>query len=131
LESGPFSRDDEPLPIWTYRNGKYYLHVRHPDEYRVQNMNAAEDLHKMVERPRCGRQEPTLRVWLTIRRFYRLCWLKVFYKQNFDEVFQVSNKAAIFGYESPRDSQNHQPPFLRIRFPASLASVLHFEAVRR
>src|SRR5437879_2565620 len=52
-----------------------------------------------------------------------------FYKQDFDEAFQVSSKAVIFGFKNTRDSQHKPATFVRIRFPASLAAALRFERI--
>lgn len=47
-----------------------------------------------------------------------------FYKYDFDEAFQVSRKAVIFGYRSAHDPINKRPVFVLVRFPAGLADTL-------
>jgi hypothetical protein len=104
---------------------KYYLDIRRPDAYRVQNTNAANDLRDWLQH-HTAEAGPDLMSLSNDPGFLRALRTQEFYKQDFDEAFQVSSKAVIFGYKNGHDSRDKRPVFVLIRFPADLAAALRF-----
>jgi len=105
---------------------KYYLDVRRPQAYRVQDNNVADDFRHWLKdhTAEAGRD---LVAFFNDPEFLEVLQTQEFYKQDFDDAFQ---KAAILGYKSERDSRRKErPTFVRIRFPASLAAALRFQPV--
>ncbi|HYR91314.1 MAG TPA: hypothetical protein VE422_45075 [Terriglobia bacterium] len=107
---------------------KYHLDTRWPHAYRVQNSNAVDALRDWLQR-HTAEAGPDLMSLSNDPEFLRALRTQEFYKQDFDEPFQVSNKAVIFGYKSDRNSRDKRPVFVLIRFPAGLAATLRFELV--
>jgi len=107
---------------------KYYLDVRRPDAYRALNTNAAENFHDWLKR-HPSEAAPDLTSLFNDPKFLEALQSEKYYRQDFDEPFQVAGKAVIFGYKNAHDSQHEPPAFVRIRFPASLAAALGFERI--
>jgi len=105
---------------------KYHLDVRRPYVYRVQNANAGDIFHNWLKE-HASEAGPDLVRLFNDPEFVRALQSHKFYKEQFDELFQVSNKAVVFGYKNGPVSQQNQSPFVRIRFPASLAAALRLE----
>jgi len=108
---------------------QHHLDTRMPHAYRVQNTDAEKDLRDWLERhsTEAGPDLVSLRSNL---EFLHALRTQEFYRHDFDEAFQVSRRAVIFGYKAGRDSLDKRPIFVLIRFPAALAAVLRFELVR-
>jgi hypothetical protein len=52
-----------------------------------------------------------------------------FYKQDFDEPFQVVSRAVMFGFNTNGDSSRMEPRFMIIRFPERMAAAIRFQPV--
>ena len=105
---------------------KYYLDVRYPQPYRVQDNNVADDFRNWLKdhTAEAGRD---LLNFFNDPEFLQALETQEFYKQDFDDAFQ---EAVILGYKSDRDAgRKERPTFVRIRFPASLATTLRFQPV--
>jgi len=105
---------------------KYYLDVRYPQAYRVQNNNVANDFRRWLK-DHTAAAGTDLVAFFNDPEFLEVLKTQQFYKQNFDDAFR---EAVILGYKSERDSRGRErPTFVRIRFPASLAATLRFQPV--
>ena len=105
---------------------KYYLDVRYPQAYRVQNNNVANDIRRWLK-DHTAEAGTDLVAFFNDPEFLEVLQTQQFYKQDFDDAFR---EAVILGYKSERDSQRKErPTFVRIRFPASLATALRFQPV--
>jgi hypothetical protein len=106
---------------------KYYLDVRYPQPYRVQdNKNVADDFRNWLK-DHTAEAGGDLVNFFNDPEFLEALETQEFYKQDFDDAFQ---EAVILGYKSERDSgKRERPTFVRIRFPASLATALRFQPV--
>lgn len=109
---------------------KHQLDRRMPNAYRVQSTNVEGDLRNWLQQ-HSREAGPDLMSLSLDPEFLRALKTQAFYKYDFDEAFQVSGNAVIFGYRDGRDSLHRPPAFVLIRFPASLAAVLRFELVGR
>ena len=69
--------------------------------------------------------EPTAKDDVTQLKPGALC----FYREDFDEAFQVMDKAVMLGYQSKPEGRHGEPQFVIIRFPQELADALRFEPV--
>jgi hypothetical protein len=107
---------------------KYYLDVRRPQVYRPQNATASDEWRRWLQQHNTE-AGPELVSMFNDPEFLRALQIERFYKQPFDEAFQASRKAVIFGYKRGVDSGRRQPAFVRIRFPDTLAAVLDFKPV--
>jgi hypothetical protein len=105
---------------------KYHLDIRRPHAYRVQNPNAEEALRQWLQR-HPDEVGPDFLSLSADGEFLSSLRTQLFYKENFDEPFQVRKKAVIFGYRSSHDFRGKRP-FVLIRFPAGLAAALRFES---
>jgi len=113
---------------------RYYLDIHRPQAYRVQNVNAADDLQHWLHRGlgdglRRGDRAvgPDLARLFNDPEFLHALQTRKFYRVDFDEAFQAADKAVIFGYKADRGIVDHRPAFVLVRFPADLAAVLRFE----
>ena len=105
---------------------KYYLDVRYPQAYRVQNNNVANDFRRWLK-DHTAEAGTDLVAFFNDPEFLEVLQTQQFYKPDFDDAFR---EAVILGYKSERDSQRKErPTFVRIRFPASLATALRFQPV--
>ena len=107
---------------------KYYLDMRRPQAYRPHNTDASAEWREWL-REHTTEAGPDLVSLFNDPEFLRALQTQRFYKQPFDEAFQASRKAVIFGYKTGVDSGRHQPAFVRIRFTATLAAAHQFEPV--
>ncbi len=107
---------------------EHYLHTRMPHAYRVQNADAEKDMRDWLEH-HSTEAGPDLVTLSSNPEFLHALRTQEFYKYDFDEAFQVSRKAVIFGYRTDSDSLVKRPAFVLIRFPADLAAALRFEFV--
>jgi hypothetical protein len=107
---------------------RHYLDRRRPEAYVVSNPDAIRDLGRLGERGPNATIGPDLESLLRDPEFAQALRTKKFYKQNFDEPFQVSDKAVIFGYKIETRPQR-EPLFITIRFPQELAEALRFQLV--
>lgn len=103
---------------------RYYLDQRRPDAYVMQNPAALERWRKFVEKSHVG---PDLQRLLDDPQFRRAAQTVRFYKQDFDEPFQVMAQTAMFGYKPLQSTAKVQQPFVIVRFPKELADALGFE----
>jgi hypothetical protein len=104
------------------------LDILHPVIYRVGNANAASDLRKWLENHDSEAGEDLVAL-SNDPEFLHALKTKQFYKQSFDEAFQGSHRAVIFGFRDIPNSSLRQPRFLVIRFPAELATILRFQRI--
>ena len=106
---------------------RHYLDRRRPEAYVVSNPDATRDFRRLAERPKAT-IGPDLESLLKDPEFAQALRTKRLYKQNFDEPFQVLDKAVIFGYKVETRSQR-EPLLLTVRFPQELAEALRFQLV--
>lgn len=107
---------------------KHYLDMRQAHSYRIQNTNAASELQNWLQ-AHAADVGPDLMSLSSETEFLRALRTQEFYKRDFDEAFQMSRKAVIFGYKNARDTQAKRPSFVLVRFPAELTTALRFELV--
>jgi len=103
---------------------KYYLDVRRPQPYRIEDRTVADDFHSWLKdhKSEAGTDLITL---FDDPEFMRSLETKEFYKQDFDDAFE---KGIIFGYKA--DSRGRErPAFVRFRLPISLTAALRFRPV--
>jgi hypothetical protein len=96
-----------------------HLDLRRPAAYRVENPEAIKHLSAGL----LEKIGPDLRARLSDPQFEHALRSRTFYKQNFDEAFQLLDHAVMFGYR--KDASR----FEIIRFPQELAAELRFELV--
>jgi hypothetical protein len=115
------------LVDWQYNQiNKHYLDLRRSEAFMVSRPDAIADLDRMG--PTVARQiGQDLRSLLRDPAFARALHTKRFYKQNYDEPFQVLATAAMYGYES--DGLQKPPIFVIIRMPDELVQALRFQSV--
>src|SRR5262249_18499921 len=102
---------------------KNHLDVRNPMAYRVQNPKAVADLRKWL-RNNVSQAGPDLVRLSNDPEFVDALQSREFYRLHFDEPFQVSHKAVVFGYQTVPGVEGREPSFLLVRFPADLANTL-------
>jgi hypothetical protein len=102
---------------------KHHLDIRMPATHRVLSADPAKDMKDWLERHRTE-AGPDLLNLSNSPEFLNALRTEDFYKYAFDEAFQVSQKAVIFGYRSAHDPINKRPVFVLVRFPAGLADAL-------
>ncbi len=108
------------------RINKYYLDLRWPEAYVVANPEAIKDIGHLLHDVKVG---PDLAARLKDPEFQEALRTGTFYKQHFDEPFQLQNRAIMFGYRRQSRAGRGQTRFVTIRFPKELADVLRFESV--
>lgn len=107
---------------------RYHLDERRPVAYRVENPDAIKRFQRGIP-PELGHEiGVNLLGLLKDPQFEHILRTQVFYKQDFDEAFQLSRRTVMFGYRML--SPNGQSVFQIIRFPKSLAEELRFTAIR-
>ena len=105
---------------------KYYLDVRSPQAYRVQDRNVAESFRNWLKDHTAEAGGDLVNVF-NDPEFLQALATQKFYKQDFDDAFQ---DAVILGCKSESDlRRKDRATFVRIRFPASLATALRFQPV--
>jgi hypothetical protein len=105
---------------------KYYLDVRYPQAYRVQDNEVAGNFRRWLK-DHTAEAGSDLVAFFNDPEFLEILKTQQFYKQDFDDAF---GQAVILGYKRERDSRSKErPTFVRIRFPASLAAALRFQPV--
>jgi hypothetical protein len=105
---------------------KYHLDVRYPDAYQVQETKARDVFHAWLSE-HASEAGADLVALFDDSEFLMALQTRNFYKQEFDEFFQGEGKAVILGYRLEAESPRRAAPFLRIRFPVSLAAALRFD----
>jgi DNA-binding winged helix-turn-helix (wHTH) protein len=107
----------------------HYLDKRRPEVYSAAHPEA-------LERFRNVRSDiesdigPDLRNLVDDPAFERALRTKDFYKQNFDELFQIGNRSVMFGYRTDSGPSQKTPPrFTIIRFPEKMTAALGFHIV--
>lgn len=108
---------------------KHHLDIRRPHAYRVKNADAANQLRDWLQR-HSAEVGPDLISLSDDPEFLLALQTGEFYKQDFDEAFQLTRKAVIFGYKSGPDSRGKPPGFVLIRFPADLAAALRLQVTQ-
>ena len=121
------------IALTTAINSRHWTEIRHssldvlnPVIYKVGNDNAASDLRTWLESHDSEAGEDLVAL-SNDPEFLHALENKQFYKQSFDEAFQGSHRAVIFGFKDIPNSSLRQPRFLLIRFPAELATILRFQ----
>ena len=106
------------------------LDALHPRAYRVMNPSAVADFKTWLESHRTEAGKDFVALSDKPEFLYAL-ENRPFYKQEFDEAFQLSRRAVIFGFKDTPTSSLRRPEFLLVRFPADLAAILRFERVNQ
>ena len=104
---------------------KYHLDQRRPHAYIVRNPDAVNAFRLQSGNSKIG---PDLASLLNDPEFDEILRTKRFFKQDFDELFQVWDRAVMFGYKSDA-RPGEAPRFIIIRFPEELATALRFDLV--
>ena len=104
---------------------KFYLDVRRPQAYRARAANAGDGFRNWLKDHR-AEAGPDLVSLSNDPEFLAALQNQEFYKQDFDEAFQVRSRAVIFGYKNLVHARFQRPAFVRIRFPVGLAESLKF-----
>jgi hypothetical protein len=100
---------------------RFFLDKRRPEVYVIANPNVGRDLNELLSRSDVG---PDLRTLLRNSGFLASLPHLRFYKQDFDEPFQVLQKSVILGYKTNAGSRSEGAPFTIVRFPRAIADVL-------
>ncbi len=103
---------------------RHYLDRRGPAAYVAANPDAIK--HRRTITTEVG---PDLASLLNDPGFEAVLRSKRFYKQNFDEPFQLLSAAVMFGDKIDSSSPQGEPTFVIIRFPQELAATLRFQLV--
>jgi len=104
-----------------------HLDAISPKTYIVRNPNATSDLRSWIQNhPRDVGQD--LVALSEDPQFLDALKSGKFYKRDFDEAFQFSEGAVIYGFKEKANSRMTAPQFVLVRFPAELAAVLDFES---
>ena len=90
------------------------------------NPNVLKDLGQVLTQVAAHNIGPDLQGLLNDPKFEEVLRKKKFYKQNFDEPFQVLDHAVMLGYKADAESPKEKPRFIVIRFPQELAAALQF-----
>ena len=112
---------------YNYLNQRY-LDKRRPEAYVAANPSGINS-DAGLKNATAARIGPDLASLLNDPAFREALRSKRFYKQDFDELFQVSERAVMFGYKPNAISPRDIPAFVIIRFPKELANLLRFQAV--
>lgn len=108
------------------RINKYYLDVRWPEAYVVANPDAIKGFSNRLRDDRIGRD---LAGRINDTEFQEALRTSTFYKQHFDEPFQIQDRAVMFGYRRKSSLDRGRTPFVTIRLPKEMADALRFESV--
>jgi predicted DNA-binding transcriptional regulator AlpA len=104
---------------------KYHLDQRRPHAYIIRNPDAVNAFRLQPGSREIG---PDLVSILNNPEFDEILRTKRFFKQDFDELFQVWDRAVMFGYKSDA-RPGEAAKFIIIRFPEELATALRFDLV--
>lgn len=107
------------------RVNKYYLDVRWPEAFVVANPDAIKDIH-LLHDVKIG---PDLVARINDSEFHDALRTGTFYKQHFDEQFQLGSRAVIFAFRPGGRSDRGKRPFVSIRLPKEQADALRFESI--
>jgi hypothetical protein len=124
LAVAAFFVDDEHNRI-----NRYYLDLRWPEAYVAQNPDAIKDFQASM--PAAFRSEvgPDLVTLFSDPSFHEALQHAKFYKQHFDEPFQLRRRAVIYAYRPNSLSGFGRSGFVSIRFPKALADAIRFVPV--
>jgi DNA-binding winged helix-turn-helix (wHTH) protein len=107
---------------------RYYLDQRRPVPYVAENPDLVKQMAENI--PSAWRDEvgEDLAGLLKDPRFLLALKNQPFYKQNFDEPFQMGAPAVMFGYKENVTGASGTSPFRIVRFPLQLAQAIRFRA---
>jgi hypothetical protein len=108
---------------------KHFLDVHQAQAYRSANTNAIPELQNWLQAHRDDAGSDLARLSRNAE-FLTALLNQNFYKRDFDEPFQLSRKAVIFGYRNPGNAIEAKPSFVLVRFPSELSAALQFEPVK-
>lgn len=111
------------------RVNQYYLDIRRPEAYIAANPDGIKDLEVLLRGPIRDKIGLDLISLLGDAGFRHALRSGTFYKQPFDEPFQLGSRAIIFGYRPDPSLAHARRPFVTIRFPKELADALRFESI--
>ena len=103
-----------------------HLSLRRPEMYVAGNPDAINAFKESWLTSHSNIVGGDLAALLNDPAFHRVLVTKRFYRQDFDEAFQVIHHSVMFGYDS---NPHGAPRFVVIRFPDELASALRFQPV--
>jgi DNA-binding winged helix-turn-helix (wHTH) protein len=107
----------------------HYLKARRPVHYRALNPGAIDYFKHNPKGELSSEIGPDLWSLLNDPAFERVLRTKPFYKQDFDELFQIGTRSVMFGFEVTEDSPGRGSRFTIIRFPETMAVALRFQSV--
>lgn len=102
---------------------RYYLDKRRPEAYVVGD---PEGIKRLTDPAVLNDIGPDLRSLLGDPLFNKDLQQRRFYKQDFDEPFQLLHQSVMFGYKAGSNSADRPSLFVIIRFPKQLAAALRF-----
>jgi DNA-binding winged helix-turn-helix (wHTH) protein len=107
---------------------RYYLDQRRPVVYLAENPEIVREIAANI--PSAWKDEvgEDLAGLLKDPRFLTALEKQHFYKQNFDEPFQMGTQAVMFGYKANPAAPAGASPFRIVRFPLKLAEAIRFRA---
>ena len=111
------------------RINQYYLDVRWPEAYVAGNPDAANDVESLLRGVLKAKVGLKLQSVLRDPAFRQMVQHGTFYKQHFDEPFQVFDRAVIMAYRRASQAPHGRLPLVVIRFPKELADAFRFEVV--
>jgi hypothetical protein len=109
------------------RINRYYLDVRWPEAYVAVNPDGIKNFLGARQGEFRKRIGPDLAALLNDSSFIEVLHNGTFYKQHFDEPFQLLSRAVIYAYRPKSPSGAGRRAFEAIRFPKELADALRFE----
>lgn len=108
---------------------RHSLDIRHPEAYFAANPQVMDNLQESQIEAMKSKMGPRLAGMFGAPDFRQALRTGVFYRQAFDEAFQVGSHAVIFGYKAEGRSSAQEPEFVIIRFPEEIAEALRFQRV--
>jgi hypothetical protein len=111
------------------RINRYYLDLRWPETYVAANPNATDEVERLIQGALKAKIGSDLRGVLRDPDFRQRLQHGTFYRQHFDEPFQILNRAVILGYRHSSKGPHGHLPLVVIRLPKELADIFRFELV--
>jgi hypothetical protein len=110
------------------RINRFELDVRRPEAYRAANPGAIKAFDDPSRENLQADIGQDLRTLSRDPDFHDALQNGIFYKQPWDEPFQLLHRSVMFGYR-PKSSSDARSPFVIIRFPRELAEALRFQPI--
>jgi hypothetical protein len=109
---------------------RFYLDKRRPDTYRAASPDAIAHFRASAPASLQSAIGPDLTALFNDPAFVSALRNGVFYKQDFDEPFQITDHAVMFGYRTGIAGSHTRSQFVIVRFPKEVAEALRFQQVK-